>query len=318
MPGALQAMVRLAERRLPALTRYRRAEALPIQLHRKRIYILPTGFGLGFAALLLVMLTGSLNYANNAALMLTCLLGAAGATSMLMAFRNLNGVTLREIRAGRAVAGQPMELALRFDATRAHLAIGLDLDTTRMAFSLSPDGASCNVVVNISTAHRGWQPLPRLRVWSTWPLGLFRAWSWLHPQQTVLVWPRAEVAGPAPRGRGHEAARTMRRMGDELAALRDYRAGDPRRHIAWKVSAHHEGLLVKSFAQPQSQQQWHLDWRQLTGLDNESRIARLARWLDEASAQRIACSLHLPDETIPAGLGARHYARCMDALAKLP
>lgn len=318
MSRVLQAMARLAEWRLPALTRYRRAEALPIVLHRKRIYIVPTGFGLGFAALLLVMLAGSLNYANNAALMLTCLLGAASAISMLIAFRNLNGITLREIRAGHAIAGQPIELTLHFDATRAHSAIGLDVETIHMAFALAADGAPGHVAIRVPTTHRGWQPLPRLRVWSTWPLGLFRAWSWLHPQQAVLVWPRAEVAGPAPPGRGQDAAHATRRMGDELAALRDYRAGDPQRHIAWKVSAHHEGLLVKDFAQPQSRQQWHLDWRQLAGLDNESRIARLARWLDEASTQRIACSLQLPDDSIPAGLGARHYAQCMDALARLP
>ena len=37
------------------------------------------GFGVGFALLLLVMLLGALNYANNAALLLTCLLGAAAA-----------------------------------------------------------------------------------------------------------------------------------------------------------------------------------------------------------------------------------------------
>ena len=94
MPATLQALQRWAERRLPALTRYRRPEPLPIELHRRRIYIVPTGFGLGFGALLLVMLVGSLNYTNNAALLLTCLLGAAAMSSMLLAFRVLDGVTL--------------------------------------------------------------------------------------------------------------------------------------------------------------------------------------------------------------------------------
>ena len=42
----------LAERRLPALTRLRQAERLPIRLDRRRIYVLPTGFGLMFALLM--------------------------------------------------------------------------------------------------------------------------------------------------------------------------------------------------------------------------------------------------------------------------
>ena len=86
MRGLPQRLQAWAERRLPALTRYRQPEPLPIELHRRRIYIVPTGFGIGFAMLLLVMLVGALNYANNAALLLTCLLGAASATSMLVAF----------------------------------------------------------------------------------------------------------------------------------------------------------------------------------------------------------------------------------------
>jgi hypothetical protein len=85
MHAALQRLARLAERRLPALTRLRGPELLPLELARRRIYIVPTGFGLGFGVLLLVMLLGALNYANNAALLLTCLLGAAAAASMLVA-----------------------------------------------------------------------------------------------------------------------------------------------------------------------------------------------------------------------------------------
>src|SRR6185437_12183386 len=89
-----------AERRLPALTRLRQPEPLPIELGRRRIYIVPTAFGLGFGVLLL----------------LTCMLGAATAASMLLAFRTLDGLSLRGIRAGHAVAGEPLELVLDFAA----------------------------------------------------------------------------------------------------------------------------------------------------------------------------------------------------------
>src|SRR5690349_11741589 len=52
MPGLLdtwwQRAIGLAERRLPALTRHRQQEALPVRLHARRIYILPTPYGLVF------------------------------------------------------------------------------------------------------------------------------------------------------------------------------------------------------------------------------------------------------------------------------
>ncbi len=317
MGGLLQRLQRWAEGRLPSLTRYRRPERLPIELHRRRIYIVPTGFGLGFSVLLLVMLVGALNYSNNAALLLTCLLGAASAASMLVAFRALDGLRLEHVRAGHAIAGESLELVFTLQSKRPRSAIRLDLGECSTAFSL--DGQDpAQAKLQLPTKKRGWQPLPRLRLWSHWPLGMFRAWSWLHPDQAVLVWPRPEVAGPSPQALAEDARHMRLHRGDELATLRDYQAGDPQRHIAWKASARHDDLLVKDFEQPRNQPQWQLDWRQLHGMDNESRIARLARWLNDAQSQRCSYSLWLPGNEIGNGNGPLHYARCMDALAGLP
>lgn len=306
-----------AERRLPALTRYRRPEPLPIELHRRRIYIVPTGFGLGFGVLLLVMLVGALNYTNNAALLLTCLLGAASITSMLLAFRVLDGLTLVAVRPEQAIAGQPITVHLTFRAERPRESVRVDLAGQEQAFAIGVPGEA-EVVFHLPTEKRGWQPLPRLRVWSTWPLGLFRAWSWLYPQQSVLVWPRPEAHGPAPRHPDDDPSHRQLRDGDDLAALREYRAGDPPRHVAWKASARHEGLLVKDFEQPRAHEEWRLDWRELGPLDHEARIARLARWVGEAHAQRRRYGLWLPSQEFTADSGSDHYARCMSALALLP
>ena len=308
-------LVALAERRLPALTRLRAPEPLPIMLDRRRIYILPTAFGLGFGVLLFVMMVGALNYANNAALLLTCLLGAASAASMLVAFRTLDGLTLRGIRAGHATAGEPLELVLDFAAARAREALRLEGAGLALAFAV--DG-SAEVRLQLPTRRRGWLMLPRFKLWSSWPLGMFRAWSWLHPQQAVLVWPRPEPAGPPPLQPDVASEHLQPQAGDELAALRDYRRGDAPKHIAWKASARHLDLLVKDFDRPEPRADWQLAWEELRHLDREARIARLARWVGEAEAQGRRYSLHLPAEHIEAGSGAAHYARCMSALAVLP
>jgi uncharacterized protein (DUF58 family) len=317
VPAVLRRLQQLAERRLPALTRFRQAEPMPIELHRRRIYIVPTGFGIGFTLLLLVMLVGSLNYANNAALLLTCLSGAAGAISMLIAFRALDGLVLGGVRAGQAIAGEPLALTLEFESTRARNAIRVDLGHACQAFAIDASGKAA-VTLPLATSRRGWQPLPRLRVWTSWPLGLFRAWSWLHPEQSVLVWPRPEHDGPPPRRPADEGLAPRLHHGEDLAALRDYRSGDPRRHIAWKASARLGQLLSKDFEHPESRPEWRLDWRELDGMEHEARIARLARWLGEAHAHGRRHSLWLPGQVIEVGSGAAHYARCMSALAALP
>lgn len=315
MRAPFQRLQRWAERRLPSLTRHRKQEQLPVVLHRRRIYIVPTGFGVAFTVLLMVMLTGSLNYSNNAALLLTCVLGAATSISMLIAFRALNGLRIHGLRAGYATAGNPIDVTFDFQAMRLRQAIRLDIANSTHAFDVA---GRTDVSVSLPTEHRGWLPVPRFRIWTTWPLGLFRAWSWSHPEYAVLVWPRPELSGPAPAQPVEDNRRQRLHRGEDLASLRDYRSGDSMRHVAWKASARHDMLLVKDYEQPEARREWRLDWRDLRGLDDESRISRLARWLGEAQTQGRQYSMWLPTEVIAIGSGSAHYARCMTALALMP
>ncbi|GAB3036510.1 DUF58 domain-containing protein [Oleiagrimonas citrea] len=321
--GSEQAAVRFArlrqriERHLPALTRMKRPETLPIELGRRRIYILPTGFGVGFATVLLVMLVGALNYANNSALLLTCLLGGIAVNSMLTAFRDLDGLRVCAIRAEPARAGENLSVQVRLDAGgRPRTALQLDGFGGHVHASFAR--ADESVTLSLPTRSRGWMKLPRIRASTTWPFGLFRAWSWLHPDIALLVYPAPETDGPPAEGIDEHTSRRSPRDGDELAGLRDYRAGDPIKHIAWKLSARHHDLLVRELDRPDARDARMLDWQRIRGLSYEQRIARLARWVIEAHAHGERWTLRLPDTTLGPGSGSEHYHRCMSALALLP
>jgi uncharacterized protein (DUF58 family) len=308
---------RLLEQRLPALTRLKAPEPLPVELSRRRIYILPTRFGVGFAAILTVMLVGALNYVNNSALLLTCLLGGVAINSMIGAFRNLDGLSLRAVHAEPVVAGDPVRVQLRFDeGRRERPALRLDGYGGHTVSRVHADGQ--RVDLQLPTRVRGWMPLPRIRLSTTWPFGLFRAWSWLHPRHDILVYPAPEAAGPPARGQDANPHRRDPRDGDELAGLREYRPGDPIKHIAWKLSARHRDLMVRELDRPAAQDARVLDWTRLSGLGREQRIARLARWVVEAHAEGMPWTLRLPDESLGPASGSEHYHRCMSTLALLP
>ncbi|KGI78398.1 DUF58 domain-containing protein [Oleiagrimonas soli] len=316
-PTRLDRLRQRFERRLPALTRFKRPETLPIELGRRRIYILPTGFGTGFGAVLMVMLIGALNYANNSALLLTCLLGGIAVNSMLVAFRNLDGLRLLAVRAEPVLAGEKLQVRLRFD-TRRRVRSALRFECAGHDVHASFTDTPSTVTLALSTQKRGWMKLPRVRASTTWPFGLFRAWSWLHPDVALLVYPAPEAHGPAAAGVDEHHARRNPRDGDELAGLRDYRAGDPIKQIAWKLSARHHELLVRELDRPDEQDARMLDWRRLPGLGYEQRIARLTRWVIEAHAGGDRWTLRLPDAELGPGSGSEHYHRCLSALALLP
>lgn len=311
-------MQEFAERRLPALTRLRASETLPIHLHRRRIYVLPTAFGLGFAALLGVMLLGALNYANNPALLLTCTLGAAAWMSLFAGFRTLAGLELSAIHAADCHAGDALELHCLFSASaRDRPSLRLRWMEIVQHFALRAAGPQ-TVVITLPTRDRGWLRPGRVKLWTEQPLGLFILWSWLNPALDVLVYPALEhPAPPLPLGEGKDGARQIIGEGQEYSGLRGYRSGDPQRRIAWKASARHDDLLVRETEYPQGEL-LVLDYRALSALDGEARIRRLAAWVIAAEAAQLSYALHLPDQQIPIGLGDAHRHACLRALALMP
>jgi uncharacterized protein (DUF58 family) len=311
-------LMRYAERRLPALTRYRQAETLPIRLHARRVYILPTRFGLVFAVLLVAMLIGALNFNNNPALLLALLVAATTMISFHHNVGQLNRIELRGVGAEPVHAGQPIRLRLNFHAGAGaeRPSLVLDQNALNTRFSLAPDRDG-EAVLDVPTARRGRMPVGRLRLWTDYPFGITWAWSVLHPELQVLVYPAPETnAPPLPVGDPREQGSRLRFPGDDWHGLREHRAGDPPKHIAWKPSARQERLLVKEFADPQSRALL-LDWHDLP-LDREARISRLTRWVIEARDRQLSFRLRLPEIDLGPGQGPAFAAQCLRELALLP
>src|SRR5690242_8829811 len=85
-----------------------------VELNQRRVYILPTRAGLGFAALLLALLVGSINYSLGLGFGLTFVAAACALVDMVQTYRNLAHLHLRPGRASAVFAGEdaPFELLL--------------------------------------------------------------------------------------------------------------------------------------------------------------------------------------------------------------
>lgn len=306
-------------RRLEGWARPRAPEALPVRFDRRRVYVLPTAFGLFFGVLLLAMAAGALNYNNNPALLLCLLLAGAANTSLLAAHLQLTGLSIDAVGAEPVPAGTPLQLRVHASAAPGRERRGLRVDYDGLATSLSLVDGHGQAVLAIPTERRGWLELDRLRISTTRPLGLARAWAWAWPDAPLLVYPAPETHGPPlPAGEGDHARMRAHPAGEEPHQLRAYRRGDARRAIAWKPSARHGALLVRDYEQPRGVDVL-LDWRQLGALADEARIRRLARWVDEAEREGRRSLLLLPGRPpIGPASGAAHRHACLRALALLP
>ncbi len=305
--------------RLESLARPRHPESLPVRFERRRVYVLPTRFGLFFAALLASMGVGALNYNNNPALLLALLLGGAALASLFLANLQLIGLEIASVGAEPVPAGTPLALRVHARDRRERERRGLQVRLGDETATLSLEDGAGEATLPVPTAQRGWLEPGRLRISTVRPLGLARAWTYAWPEQPLLVYPTPETHGPPlPGGTGQQAQARLHPAGEDMHQLRNYRRGDARRAIAWKPSARRDTLLVREYEQPRDAEVL-LDWRTLTSLAYEARIARLARWVDEAAREHRRYRLLLPAHP-PLGpdTGPAHRHACLRALALMP
>ncbi len=290
----------------------------PVALVRRRVYILPSALGIGYAFLVFAMLLGSMNYANSMGFALTFLLTGLGLVAMHHCHRNLEGTELRFVGAQPVFAGELAVFNVALLNPRGGQRYELSLarheyesETTDLA-----PGETARLSLALPTTRRGRLTLPRFSVNSRYPGNLFRCWSWLHMQAECLVYPQPAAPGrplPVTRADGGDGHRSER--GDSnFTGLRGFVRGDSTRRVAWKAYARTDELLVKQFSGAEDAVRW-LDWEEVASLATEAKLSQLTRWCLDLSGTGRSFGLRLPNAVVNVGSGAAHLHECLKALA---
>ncbi len=311
-------------------------ESGDVLLDRRRVYILPTTPGLVFGAAILVLLIGSINYDLQLGYVLTFLVASMAIVGMHTTHSNLAQLVLRGIRAEPVFAGDVAifevtatnpttvdRFALRFafiDPATAPRRFPLLMRHPRTALTVSIEVTARgdrSIGVPLPAPHRGRLPAPRIVIESRFPFGLWRAWAYLTPALTAMVYPKPETdAPPLPlTGTGGGDGYGLASSGDDFAGVRPYSPGDPQKMIAWRLAARSDELSVKQF-EAQGGGELLLDFGSLPrNLDVEQKLSRLARWVLDADAAHARYGLRLPGSMVSAGSGPQHREKCLTALA---
>jgi uncharacterized protein (DUF58 family) len=291
----------------------------PLTLQARRIYILPTGAGIAAAALLFVMLLAGMNYSSSLALLLCFMLCGVGLVSMHECHGMLSGLRLLRAAADNSYAGRLGELQLCFDnpQTRTRSALQLRVPGCVPGRFELPPAATQLVRLKYQAGARGRQRIDRLELSSTAPLGLFRAWTWLHLPLEAIVYPAPGGTRPLPARSGdprHGERRSRVSGEEEWAGLRPLQESDSPRSVAWKVYARGGPLLVAQYDAPAGLHRL-LDFESLQSLPLEQRLSQLAQWVLDCERLGDTYRLQLPQQALPVGHGIAQQRACLEALA---
>jgi uncharacterized protein (DUF58 family) len=313
--------MRIAAALKQKLFRWQSDGTAPLRLSQRRIFIIPTRYGLLFSLALIVMLVGAINYTLALGHALVFLLAGLGITGMVHTFRNLYGLIITPGRCEPVFAGEVahFQLTLGNDRRTARLALDLEAEPGQNVITTVDAEKGTKISIPVSAEQRGWLDLPRVRLSSRYPLGLFVAWSYLQPAMRCLVYPQP-IISRLPAHLPTSANGENRGAGgqEDFAGFRERQPADSPRHVAWKASARDTGdrpLLIKQFAGG-AQVELQLDWS-LTdpALAVDHRLSLLTGWVLAAETEGCSYGLRLPGLEIQPHAGDTHRRQCLEALA---
>ena len=291
-----------------------------VVLGQRRVYIVPTRLGWLFGATLGILLVGSINYALQLGFALTFLLAGMGLAAMVHTTRNLARLAVSAGRAEPVFAGEAAQFRLYLENPSPHdrpaILVRHAASGAQVVVDLAARSAA-EAVLGVPAPRRGWLPLTRVTLETRFPLGLFRAWSYVRPDARCLVYPRPEASAlpDAAPAADAGALRPQSRGNEDFSGLRAYQLQDSPRHVAWKAAARSDELLTKQFAGTAGAELW-LDLAAVPrALDLEARLSRLAGWVLAAERQGLRYGLRLPGLELAPDQGEAHRAACLQALA---
>lgn len=287
----------------------------PVILHRKKVYILPTRQGLTFSVLLLLMLIGSINYSNSMGYMLTFLLASLSVIGILFTYQNLLNLSVTISQPEPVYSGHKVSIPFHISNNLQHkYAIQITHSKTSSLQTDITDKHYLNY--QITTGQRGYHKVPRFTFITTFPLGLFKAWSYVEVSAQYLVYPKPAGTRQLPDQSFYKATLSgdQGHGSDDFAGQRKYNPGDSLRHVNWKALAKQQDLLTKQFGGDRCEELW-LDWSQTAGLAIEQRLSQLSLWIIEAENNGISYGLRIPGTEISPGYGDIHKNQCMKSLA---
>ncbi len=295
---------------------------IPVQsrltLNRHTVYILPTQEGIIFAAILLLMLAGAINYNNSLLFISTFFFISIAIYSMYQTQQNLLNIQVSKGNCQPVHAGNNALFPLQLKQTQqdCKYSIALSLQQTTHITDI-PFEHSITITLPYPAEKRGYLSLPKVTISSNYPLGLFRAWSYIYLDQSCLVYPAPNKHYAVTH---HDLSHTTEGLAgleagsDEFATLRTYQLGDNLHHVHWKSVAKQQKMFTKQYYNTQSKQIW-INWNSYPNLSIEEKLSAMTAALLYAEQHGLQYGLQLPNKTIMINQGFSHLHACLKVLA---
>ncbi|MGB5887923.1 MAG: DUF58 domain-containing protein [Acinetobacter venetianus] len=254
----------------------------------------------GFLYLVLILITfiAGINYGNNLILGFCFLLSAILCISFYLTFKQLHDLKIEIVMPEVGQVNQPSIIKLMLkqqDKTVRYLRI----QSSQQEQMIYVNQVQQTVELPVLPQQRGLYEFGVIKVYSTYPLGLVRAWTYLYPKQKIWIAPKAHDWQKEHKNQPTSAHDNL----DEFKELRAFRQGDSYQNVAWKQVARGQGFFIKMFEAQANHQHLEIDYQQIPALGHEEKLSFMMGLVEQCEQLGDDYALILPHARLESGQG---------------
>ena len=295
-----------------------------ITLSNNKIYILPTKAGLFFALILLLMLITAINFNNSLIYLLTFFLASLAIVSMFFTQKSLLGLSFQAGIASPVFCKQIIHIPLNISYATTDQLLPCCLTIQLENFTLTIDNLELQeaILLPVKTIQRGYAKIPLITISSTFPFGLFHAWSNIKLSNQSLVYPlpiKSDHLVKLTHISAHAGKQNNDNQGlEDFIGLDKFMPGQSLKQVHWKAYAKQQGMYIKKFSGASASNKYWFDidmFNVFTTL--EQRLSYLTYFIIQADKKGDSYGLKIPKKNIEINNGVTHKHLCLKALALL-
>jgi uncharacterized protein (DUF58 family) len=264
-----------------------------------RIFILPTKLGFYFLAITFVLFTFSLSYGNPLAYTATFFFTATIVASTIYTNYNLSGVkaNIKSSYSG-FYANETNALNINLSNISKKVRFDLKIDllkkkSTRPISLIALDNKDVKVL--LPKLERGVYRIKTLSISSSFPFGLFYAWTNIKLDHSIYIFP--EPIGEKEKNliddeRQGETTSNQLEGNDDFYQHKNYSEGESWKRINWQVWAKINDLLIKQY-QATGSKKYIFDINDFKSSNIEESLNQLSKWVKEAIQEKSSFTLRL-------------------------
>lgn len=281
------------------------------QLKQRDVLVFIYKQGYLYLVLILITFIAGINYANNLILAFCFLISAILCMSFYLTFKQLHElhieITVPEL--GQVGKTLPIQLNIRQDTLKIkYLFIKID----QQIYPLLLDRLEQQLTVELLAEQRGLFSLPTIQLFSTYPFGLVRAWSYFYFKKELWIAPKAAYFQHEYRSALDTGLPDM----DEYRELRSFQAGDALQWISWKQAARGQGLYVKQFEDQRDLNVIHIEYDNMPSTEHEEKLSLMMGLVEQCEQQQAQYTLSIKDLNIQQGNGPHQMHQAQLLLAQ--